>query len=101
MHAHRVKLLDNLDHVRCIAAQPVQLGDQDNVSFPDFYLQDLKSWPVGIAAGRLVIKYPRCFHSAAFRALNCNSRDERLETYAYPKSSNALLPESQAIVNME
>ena len=43
MQAHRVKLLDNLDHVRRITAKPVQLGDQDNVAFPDVYLQGLKA----------------------------------------------------------
>jgi len=43
MHTHRVKLLDDLDHVRRITAKPVQLGDQDNVAFPDVYLQGLKA----------------------------------------------------------
>jgi len=70
MHAHYIELLYNLKHVRRISAKPVQLGDQNNIAFLHLYLQGLKPWPVGIAAGRLVREYSgrvdacgfQCFH---------------------------------------
>ena len=66
MHTHRVKLLDDLDHVRRITAKPVQLGDQDNVAFLDVYLQGLKAGPVSGAAGRFVGEYQRWFYPRCF-----------------------------------
>jgi hypothetical protein len=54
-----IKLLNDLDHVRRVAAKPVQFGDEDNIPFLNLYLQGLKPWAVGGAAGRFIGEDPR------------------------------------------
>ncbi len=88
IHAHFIELLDDLDHVRRIAAKPVQLRDQDNVAFLNFYLQGMKARTVRITAGRFIGRISAvALPLLLSEPFICNSKDCWLvETRAYPKS---------------